>query len=293
MLKDQIDTKVQAINEYFKDIIPKHSQLEELIYEAMEYSFLANGKRLRPMLLITTCKMLGGAVEEAVPFAAALEMIHAYSLIHDDLPAMDDDDYRRGRLTNHKVYGEGMAILAGDALLNQAYETMIKACAKDPKPGKLKAMEMIADAAGTNGMIGGQVVDILSENKEIDEKTLLYIHEKKTSALIRVALQAGVAIAANDDDTIKRMGQIGYNVGVAFQIKDDILDVTSTDEVLGKPVGSDAKNGKVTYVSLNGLKKAKEDVEKLSQESVELIIEEGEEAQFLRELLLKLIHRDQ
>lgn len=291
MLKTQINQRVEEINHALADVIPRHSDKEQVIYEAMEYSYFAGGKRLRPLLMFTACKMLGGKLEDVIPYGAALEMIHTYSLIHDDLPAMDDDDYRRGRLTSHKVYGEGMAVLAGDALLNQAYETMIHATAKAPSNGKIKAMQIIADAAGTNGMIGGQVVDIVSENKVIDEETLLYIHEKKTSALIRAALQSGAALADKEEDVIERMGKVGYYVGLAFQIQDDILDVTSTNEVLGKPVGSDEKNGKVTYVSINGLEKAKQDVEQLSRKALELITENGEEADFLKALINHLIKR--
>lgn len=292
MFKTQIKDKVKKINEHFDKMIVHHSEKEKLIYEAMQYSYFAGGKRLRPIMLLTSCEMLGGDFKSGVPFAAALEMIHTYSLIHDDLPAMDDDDYRRGRLTSHKVYGEAIAILAGDALLNQAYETMIHTCVKSPSKGRLRAMEIIADAAGTNGMIGGQVVDILSENQVIDEETLMYIHEKKTSALIRAALQAGAALAEKSEEDIKRLRDIGYYVGLAFQIQDDILDVISTDEILGKPVGSDAKNGKVTYVSLNGLEKAKADVELLSKKALNLVKEQGVEAEFLKELILYLIRRD-
>jgi len=243
----------------------------EIIYEAMEYSLKAGGKRMRPRLMLHTAEGFGGSAQSVMPFACALEFIHTYSLIHDDLPCMDDDDLRRGVPTNHKVYGEAMALLAGDALLNSAYEIMAGECLGNCSQQTVSAMYEIAFSAGTGGMIGGQVVDIISEDKKIDESTLLYIHKNKTAAIITAAFAAGAILSGADSISVKRLKEAAGYFGTAFQIKDDILDVKSTTEILGKPVGSDAKNAKTTYVSMYGLEKAEKDFIELSEKSLAII----------------------
>ncbi len=243
------------------------AEYPEVLYDAMGYSLLAEGKRVRPILLLAACRAAGGDENVAMPFACAMEMIHTYSLIHDDLPAMDNDDLRRGRPTSHKVYGEALAILAGDGLLNMAYETMANACLQYPGTHTVAAMAEIAGSAGARGMIGGQVADVISEHKKISEDTLLYIHGNKTAALIKAALKAGalLGLGGADASMVMRMEAAGVRLGMAFQIQDDILDVTSTTETLGKPVGSDDENGKNTYVRLFGLERAKRDYSMLSE----------------------------
>lgn len=254
ILDNELKTRIKCIddslNYYLKTAYPA------VIYEAMQYSVLAGGKRMRPILLLSTCETLGGDIDSAMPFACAIEMIHTYSLIHDDLPCMDDDDLRRGKPTNHKMFGEAMALLAGDALLNKAYEIMSTSC---KTPEAVKSMRSIAQSAGTGGMIGGQVMDLLCEDKTIDEDTLLYIHENKTAALIKSAILAGVYLSGSTEDVLLKLGDMATNFGIAFQIKDDILDVVSDSKTLGKPIGSDDKNKKNTYVTIHGLDKAHAD----------------------------------
>jgi geranylgeranyl diphosphate synthase type II len=235
----------------------------------MRYSLFAGGKRLRPQLLAGACVGLGGSFEDALPFACAMEMIHTYSLIHDDLPDMDDDDLRRGMPTSHVMFGVPVAILAGDGLLNLACETMLKACATMGERASqgLKAASAIAEAAGPSGMIAGQTVDVLSENKNIDEGTLLYIHSNKTSALISSCLTAGGILADCGESCALALKEAGDKLGLAFQIKDDILDVTETTETLGKPAKSDLKSNKATYISLYGLEKARADCACLNEEA--------------------------
>lgn len=253
--KNEIDTELE------KNLIIKRP---EIIYEAMRYSVFAGGKRIRPLFMLAICDILGGDTKKCLPFAAALEMIHTYSLIHDDLPAMDNDDYRRGKLTSHKVYGEAMAVLAGDALLNKAFEIASFECIKNPE--FITALSCLADSAGVCGMIGGQVEDILSENKKIDFDDLLFIHNYKTGALINAAFKIGAIIGGADDGLIEKISNLANKFGLAFQIKDDILDITSTQEVLGKPVNSDFKNSKNTYVSICGIEKSIQDYNILSEE---------------------------
>lgn len=285
-LKSKIDLINAKLDEYLK---PKYP---ERLYEAMRYSLFAGGKRLRPVLLLSACEAVGGDIQEALPFACALEMIHTYSLIHDDLPAMDNDDYRRGKLTCHKKFDEGLAILAGDGLLSYAFDIIISSICKHNDKKYAKAAKIIAQYSGMNGMLVGQVVDIESENKRIDSKTLMYIHDNKTGGLIKAALMAGAIIGGATEDQVSNLEKIGYNMGIAFQIKDDILDVTSTQEVLGKPINSDEKNNKITYVTLYGLKTAQEDYLTLSNGAVKLISEFGKDADFLKEYAQKLINRE-
>ena len=231
---------------------------EGLLREAMAYSLLAGGKRLRPMLLLGACEAAsGGSDASALDFACALEMIHTYSLIHDDLPAMDDDDFRRGMPSSHKKFGEAMAILAGDALLNRAYETMART-------GKAEAMVIIAAAAGDNGMIAGQVSDIFSENKKLDGEALFNIHSKKCGALFSASLEAGAVLGGAAPDYAQAMRLVGAKIGWAFQILDDLLDLSSSPEALGKPTHSDSRNKKNTYVSVHGLSAASADYARIS-----------------------------
>ena len=283
--------KIKYCEDILEKFIPSKEEYPSIIFQSMRYSVFAGGKRLRPVMLISACELFGGDIKNAEPFAAAIEMIHTYSLIHDDLPAMDNDDFRRGIATNHKVFGEDIAILTGDALLHHAMETMADACVNQNSINASKAMKAISHGAGVYGMLSGQVVDVKSEGKKIDGETLEFIHRNKTAAMISGALMAGACIAGADDESIKLMGEVGYKIGIAFQIQDDILDVTSTTEVLGKPVGSDEKNNKVTYVSMYGLEKSKEQVEKLSNEAIEIIENFGEKSEFLSSLTKYLIKR--
>ncbi len=253
---------------------------QKKIYEAMRYSVFAGGKRLRPVLLLESCAVCGGDTAEAMPFACAMEMIHTYSLIHDDLPAMDNDDLRRGRPTSHIKFGEATAILAGDALLNKAFETM----ARSKSPRALKAMSIIADSSGTEGMIGGQVVDMESEGRDIGLDALRYLHSLKTGAIIRSACTAGAVIGGGGDDEIAALDEFAENLGIAFQIQDDILDVTGTEEELGKPIGSDAEQGKSTYVKLVGLEKSGTLAARYSGSAKAALAPFGDRAEFLLEL---------
>ena len=292
---ETVTNKVQNIEEILKKFLPKEEGYQKTVLEAMNYSVLAGGKRLRPMLVQETFEAFGGSGDVAEPFMAAIEMIHTYSLVHDDLPAMDDDDYRRGRKTTHKVYGEAMGILAGDALLNYAFETALTAFDKatpEMYPRIVKALQILADRAGIYGMIGGQVCDIESENSKepITGKQLLFIHEHKTAALVQAAMMMGGILAGADEETVARLKQSAYDLGIAFQIQDDILDVTSTFEELGKPIGSDKKNNKQTYVSIYGLEHAKEEVKRLSEEAISLLGLEPES--FLPKLFESLIYRN-
>ncbi len=230
---------------------------QKIIFDSMKYSLEAGGKRIRPVLLLETIKMMGGNCSAGIPFACAVEYIHTYSLIHDDLPAMDDDDLRRGKPTNHKVFGEAVAILAGDGLLNSAFEIMSGEILKNNCVGSVKAMNVIASCAGVNGMIAGQIVDIESEGRSISYEDLRYLHSKKTGALIKASVMAGAYIAGANEEELKAVERYSENIGLAFQITDDILDVTGNTSELGKNTGSDIQNDKSTYVSLFGIEKAR------------------------------------
>lgn len=286
--------RVKAIEEILQAALPAKDGYQELIMETMEYNLMAGGKRLRPMLMQETFKMFGGESKIVEPFMAAIEMIHTYSLVHDDLPAMDNDDYRRGRKTTHVVYGEAMGILTGDALLNYAFETAASAFTSYPEQSLQigKAMQILGKKAGIYGMIGGQVVDVMSVGKELSKEILDFIHELKTSALIECAMMIGATLAGASEEDVKKIELVAKNVGIAFQIQDDILDVTSTAEVLGKPVLSDEKNDKSTYVTLVGLDRAKELVESLSNEAIDMLHSFTVKNEFLEKLLKELIHRE-
>lgn len=257
---------------------------EKKLIQSMGYSALAGGKRIRPVLSLAVAKMLDISVDSVIPIAAAIEMIHTYSLIHDDLPAMDDDDYRRGKLTNHKVYGEAMAILAGDALLNEAFELLLKV-SMDSGSNKhaVEAAFIVATAAGKGGMIGGQVIDMESEGVEVSPELLTQLHRKKTGALLKASILAPAAYGGASSEARKALEEYADCIGIAFQIKDDILDVESSLEALGKPVGSDAKNHKTTYVSLYGMEPAKEKLQDITVKAVQALSLFGEKAWFLKE----------
>lgn len=294
----ELQTRVSEVEEAIRKYLPREEGFQKSLLEAMNYSFLAGGKRLRPLLMRECYKMCGGAGEVIEPFMAALEMIHTYSLVHDDLPAMDNDLYRRGKKTTHAVYGEAMAILAGDGLLNFAFETACRAFSlKDLSANEAEriggAMTILAKKAGIYGMIGGQAVDVEAEKRKLrlDGEKLLFIHEHKTAALIQSAMMIGACLAGADERTVGEMEKAGYAIGIAFQIQDDILDITSTLEELGKPVGSDEKNDKLTYVSVYGMEKSKEEVERLSKEALEILRGRPERNEFLEELVVSLITR--
>lgn len=236
----------------------------ETLYEAMRYSLLAGGKRLRPILCLAACELAGGTVEMALPTACALEMIHTMSLIHDDLPAMDNDDYRRGRLTNHKVYGEDVAILAGDALLTYAFEYVATATRGVPAERVLRVIAALGRAVGAEGLVGGQVVDLASEgNPDVTLETLDYIHNHKTAALLEVSVTSGAILAGAPEEDIDRLARYAQRIGLAFQIVDDVLDITSTPEQLGKSVGKDVQAQKATYPSLIGLDESRRQAQQL------------------------------
>lgn len=291
--KEQQIEKVQKIEEVLKAYLPEANGYQKVIMEAMEYSVMAGGKRLRPMLMQETYRLFGGEEKVIEPFMAAIEMIHTYSLVHDDLPAMDNDEYRRGRKTTHVVYGEAMGILAGDALLNYAFETAAKAFSMYPEKSLEigKALQVLAGKAGIFGMIGGQVVDVESVGKSLSKDVLDFIYELKTSALIECSMMVGAILAGATDEDVQDIEKIAKSVGIAFQIQDDILDVTSTVEVLGKPINSDEKNEKTTYVTLVGLSTAKSYVESISMEAIELLHRFEAKDSFLEELLKSLIDR--
>ena len=293
--ENKLQERVSEVEAVIQKFLPEEKGYQQTVLEAMNYSVLAGGKRLRPMLMEETYRLFGGKSEIIEPFMAAIEMIHTYSLVHDDLPSMDNDEYRRGRKTTHVVYGEGMAILAGDGLLNYAFETALKAFDKEPaNPAIGRAMQVLAKKAGVYGMIGGQTADIEAEDMDqskVTNELLLYIHKNKTAALIQSSMMIGAILAGATEEVVKAVEKIAYNVGIAFQIQDDILDITSSLEVLGKMTGSDEKNNKVTYVTLNGMDKSKEDVEKLSKEAINLLDSFENKNEFLNQLIEELITR--
>ena len=293
---EELQKKAEHINGVLEKFLPAEEGQQRIIFEAMNYSVRAGGKRLRPMLMEETYHMFGGSSAVIEPFMAAIEMIHTYSLVHDDLPAMDNDEYRRGKKTTHAVYGEAMGILAGDALLNLAYETAAKAFDMEVVDARVaRAFAVLAKKAGVYGMVGGQVVDVESEKSDdcpITREKLDFIYRLKTGALIENSMMIGAILAGASSDEISRVEQIAAKLGLAFQIQDDVLDVTSSLEVLGKPVGSDEKNNKATYVTFEGLDKAVSDVERISKEAEKLLDDLGYDDAFLKELFEYLIHRE-
>lgn len=285
--------KTEEIEAILTSYLPEEEGYQRIIMEAMAYSLMAGGKRLRPMLMQETYRLFGGTGRVAEPFMAALEMIHTYSLVHDDLPAMDNDELRRGRKTTHVVYGEDMAILAGDALLNYAFETAASAFEDYPEESlKIgKAIGILGKKAGIYGMLGGQVVDVKETGHAVGKEVLDFIYALKTGALLESAMMIGAVLAGAEDQEIRIIEKAAGKVGLAFQIQDDILDVTSTAEVLGKPVHSDEKNEKTTYATLLGIEEAKKIVEKESTEAIELIQSLSGKNPYLEWLIGELIHR--
>ena len=292
--KAEIGRHTDEAEQIISSYLPKEEGYQKTVIEAMNYSFLAGGKRLRPILMLETYRLFGGRSKVIEPFMAAIEMIHTYSLVHDDLPAMDNDEYRRGKKTTHVVYGEAMAILAGDALLTYAFETATKALDIEPQnPGIGKAIRILSAKAGIYGMVGGQTVDVESENTcDMTKEKLDFIYRLKTSALIEASMMIGAVLAGATGNEQKIVEEVASKVGLAFQIQDDILDVISTMEVLGKPIGSDEKNHKSTYVTYEGIEKAGRDVADLSEQAIaqmETLVVKNE---FLTELLRYLISRE-
>ena len=291
--KEELKEKTAHIEAVIRNYLPKEEGYQKTVIEAMNYSVEAGGKRLRPMLMEETYHMFGGTGTVIEPFMAAMEMIHTYSLVHDDLPAMDNDEYRRGRKTTHIKYGEAMGILAGDGLLNYAFETAVKAFVLEPDNETLpEALQVLAHKAGIYGMLGGQCVDVEEEGKPLFREKLDFIHRLKTGALIEASMVIGALLAGASREDVDVVENIAGKVGLAFQIQDDILDVTSTTEVLGKPVLSDEKNHKTTYVTIRGLEQAKKDVEEISKEAVALLDGLSCENAYLRALILMLVSRE-
>ena len=298
----QIIQKTTAIEEVLNKYIPQEQGYQKTIMAAMNYSLLAGGKRLRPMLMSETYDLFGGQDQEILePFMAAIEMIHTYSLVHDDLPAMDNDEYRRGRKTTHVVYGEAMGILAGDGLLNFAFETALKAFDQIPyqeaqKQISLyqqvaKALQVLGKKAGIYGMIGGQVIDMEGCKAEVSKERLDLMYQLKTGGLVEASMMIGAILAGATEEEMLKVEQIAGDIGLAFQIKDDILDVTSTQEVLGKPIHSDEKNEKVTYVSLMGLDAANHEVLGISERAISTYHSLERENEFLENLIMMLVNR--
>ncbi len=291
-IKKYLNEKKEVVDSffhlYFKDL-----QGPPILREAMAYSLFAGGKRMRPILAIASCEACGGDPEEIVPYASTLELIHTYSLIHDDLPSMDNDDLRRGKPTNHRVYGEAISILTGDALLTEAFRILANTApgCKMDAASLLQAIQLIADASGCNGMVAGQVQDILSENIPADRETLDFIHMHKTAALIRASVKLGFILSGGDDDKDAALTSYGNNIGLAFQVTDDILDIKGETEHLGKKVGSDEKINKMTFPRLYGIEKSREIAEQLVSDAVASLGVFSTEADTLREIAMYLLNR--
>lgn len=281
------------VEEWLKGILPSDEFAEKRIYEAMKYSLMSGGKRIRPVLSLAVCDLLNGDKKEVIPFAGAIELIHTYSLIHDDLPCMDNDDYRRGKLTNHKVFGEAMAILAGDGLLNLAFEIILRETIKDDNKNfsRLKTAYMISMSSGIEGMIGGQVIDMESEKIDISYDVLCQMHKKKTGALIMASVLAPAILLNAEKDIASKLEIYADNIGIAFQIKDDILDFEGDSEIVGKSTGSDTANNKATFVSILGIEKAKE-LLKTSVENAVNALDGMKNNEFLTQIAVFIAERD-
>ncbi len=290
-----LNNYANTVNDRLAEIFAEQHCPEKSVYDAMSYSVLAGGKRIRPVICLAICEMLGGKPSDALRFAVGIECIHTYSLIHDDLPCMDDDDLRRGRPTCHKKFDEATALLAGDGLLTFAFEYMTDIDAFEDIDAKdiLKVVNEIAKGAGCAGMIGGQIVDLAGEGRsDLNEEALTYMHNRKTGALIRISAYAGGVCAGASDEEISALLAYADNIGLAFQIQDDILDCTGTAEVLGKPIGSDAENEKITYVTLLGLDEAKKRAEKLTENAINALSIFDDRAKFLIALANYLMNRE-
>lgn len=290
-LKELWKERQQMVESALVGELNKKSPIDKTLTESMEYSLMAGGKRLRPVLLMAAADALGADGTKFLKTGCAIEMIHTYSLIHDDLPAMDDDDYRRGKLTNHKVYGAGMATLAGDALLTLAFEVMLRQEGADAET-LLKVVREMSIAAGPDGMVGGQALDMESENKQIDMDTMKLVHMGKTGALFRAAIRSGAILAGATESKLAALTEYADKFGLAFQITDDILDVIGDEAIIGKPVGSDEKNHKSTYVTLTSLDEAKKLAQETVEEAVAALKDFGPEADFLRELVTYMADRN-
>lgn len=291
---DVYNEKAQIFENELDNYFKNAEDIPDPLFSAMKYSAFSSGKRLRPVLLLASCELFGGDFKQAVSLALAVELIHTYSLIHDDLPAMDDDDLRRGRPTNHKIYGEGMAILAGDALLNLAYEIILNmAAATSDAKRYLRAASVIAEYAGARGMIKGQCIDLNSEKKDTDgeEDGVRQLHLLKTSRLLTAPLVAGAILSNAEEQEIAAMREFGENLGLAFQIRDDIMDVLGTEEEMGKSTGSDEKKGKLTYVKVFGTERAQEFCDRYTKRALDALDAFGRRAEFLRELANALLDR--
>lgn len=283
-LKEYLKEKCGVVDNALKTYLPPENQKPESVNKAIHYSMFAGGKRLRPILAIATYEMYSKDIEKVFPAACALEMVHTFSLIHDDLPSMDDDDYRRGKLTNHKVFGEAIAILAGDALCVEAFGLLAKT-------GNVEAIKLLAESVGVKGVIGGQVVDIESEGKPGDAETLDFIHNWKTAALIKASIMMGGIYAEASESDMKHLEKFGEIIGLIFQIVDDILDVTSTAEVLGKNVGCDAARGKLTYPSIYGVEASHEKAQNLLKEAIAVLKNINKDTTVLKEIAHYFIKR--
>lgn len=297
MNKEQLAGKIKDIEDGFLLYMPTGEGYQKTVMEAMNYSLLVGGKRLRPLFMYEMYQMLGGTDEKAIrPFMMAMEMIHTYSLVHDDLPAMDNDDYRRGQLTTHKKYGEAMGILTGDALLNAAFETAFVAFDSGTEAKRIgEALKVLGYKAGIYGMIGGQVVDVENNGSFVEEDMLSFVYKNKTAALIEASLMIGAILAGVSQEVVKQVEEIGTKIGIAFQIQDDILDVIGDEELIGKPVHSDEKNKKSTYVAIHGLDKSREKVKIYTEEGLDrlegLTVHNKEAKQFLHALMISLVER--
>ena len=290
--KEQLQQQAGRVDRIMDSYLPEESGYQKTIFSAMNYSVRAGGKRLRPILMEETYRLCGGEGKEIEPFMAAIEMIHTSSLVHDDLPAMDGDEYRRGKKTTWVVYGEDMGILAGDALMIYAFEVAAKAFGMTAHPERAgRAIGILAEKTGVYGMIGGQTVDVELTGKPVPEDALDFIYRLKTGALLEASMMIGAVMAGADEETVKKCGEVALKVGLAFQIQDDILDLTSSTEELGKPVLSDEKNNKTTYVTINGLEASKEKVAELSAEAVNTLRGISGENPFLEQLILSLVNR--
>lgn len=291
--KDELQARTAEANEVIKEYLPRSRGFSTELADAMSYSLMAGGKRIRPVLMKAVFDLFEGEGWIVEPFMAAIEMIHTHSLVHDDLPAIDNDDYRRGRLTTHKVYGENMGVLAGDALLNYAYETMLQAFGLTEDHEKVwRAMRVIANKTGLNGMLGGQCVDVRTDGNPKSDKMLEYIYQNKTSALIEASMMAGAMLAGADKSEIALMEKAGRMIGLAFQIRDDILDVTGDEKKIGKPLHSDERNHKITYVTIHGVEASMLEVLRFTREASVLISSIGGDDEFILFLIQYLMGRD-
>lgn len=293
--REELEKRVNEMNFYLEKRLNEiDADLAEYLMDAMRYSVLAPGKRLRPILMVESCKLFADSAEGLDEFMLAIECIHSYSLVHDDMPCIDNDEYRRGRKTTHAVYGETTALLAGDGLLNLAYEFASKAFNTNADPATVgKALQVLSRKAGILGMVGGQAVDVESEKtgSKITEEKLLFIHENKTGALIEASMMIGAILAGASDADVRKIERAASCIGIAFQIRDDILDIEGSFEELGKPIGSDAENEKVTYVSIYGMEKAKKDVEDYSKEAIEILSSFKNRNIFLEDVVDALVNR--